>query len=406
MIAGYHIYTITHKEADLKALPHFSIPLEGDELSVHLEKMKKELGLAELMYVPTCNRIMYFFYSDQRLSKSFDQSFYQAINPSLVDRADIIEKIKHFSGIDAIEHLLEVVSSIDSLVIGERQILRQVRDGYEQSSKWGLTGDHLRVAMRFAVESAKAVYAQTGIGEKPVSVVSLAVQQLLNAQLPKNARILMVGAGQTNILVSKFLQKHEYKNVTVFNRTLEKAEALANRVGGKALPWAGLEQYDEGFDCLIVCTGSHKTIATPEVYQAWLGEDTSRKVVIDLSVPHNVDPRIDDQFDIKFIEIEGLRALASINRAHRVKEVAKVRELLHQRLDEFVPIYHQRQLARSMRVVPDQIKAVKSHAIDHVFSKELESLDDQSKDLMLRMMNYMEKRCISIPMQAVKGELS
>ena len=152
---------------------------------------------------------------------------------------------------------------MNSLVIGEREILRQLREAYDQSVAWKLTGDDIRLAMRAAVETAKAVYSNTRIGEKPVSVVSLAIQKLLAAKTPKEARILLIGAGQTNKLVTKFLHKHSFSNVVVFNRTLEKAEGLANMVDGKAYTLDHLQEYQGGFDCMIVCTGATKALVDP-----------------------------------------------------------------------------------------------------------------------------------------------
>ena len=217
------------------------------------------------------------------LDASFQYNFLQKITPKL-KAAQISEAIQAYEGEQALRHLFEVSASVDSMVVGEREILRQVRESYEQSLVFELTGDAIRLAINNAVQVAKAIYSNTRIGEKPVSIVSLAIQKLRGTKLAKDARILLVGAGQTNTLVGKFLKKYEYENITVFNRTLARAEQLAAEVGGTACALDQLSAYTKGFDCLIVCTGATQAVITPELYNNILQDCTEKKLVIDLSI--------------------------------------------------------------------------------------------------------------------------
>jgi len=291
---------------------------------------------------------------------------------------------------------------MNSLVVGEREILRQLREAYDQSHAWKLTGDNIRLAMRAAVETAKEVYSNTRIGEKPISVVSLAIQKLLASKTPKEARILLVGAGQTNKLVSKFLNKHSFSNITVFNRTLAKAEKLATLVGGTAQALDQLPLHKEGFDCMIICTGATKAIIDTKIYQDLLQGDTDEKLIIDLAIPNNVSADVVEAFNVNYIEIEDLRQLASANLSFREKEVGHGQKIIAKNIDAFHSVYRERQIALVMKKVPVEIKKVKAHAMNNVFKKELADLDPNTLELLDRMMSYMEKRCISIPMEAAK----
>ena len=233
MLQQYKILTVTHKSISLKQMSDYSVHADTNTaLEVRLAELKEQFKFAELMYTATCNRVMYFFHSDQEIDAPFITEFFQHINPNLEAStlADLIETVSHYQGLEAIEHFLEVASSIDSLVIGERQILGQLKTAYDNCKSWGFIGDNLRLAMDYAIVSAKAVYSKTKIGDKPVSIVSLAIQKLLRANLPKDSRILMIGAGQTNALVAKFLAKHQFENVSVFNRTLAKAVCNLSRL--------------------------------------------------------------------------------------------------------------------------------------------------------------------------------
>ena len=405
MLKRYKLLTVTHRNTSLKDLGSFVIKHDKDsELRYKLALLKEEFGLDELFYLATCNRVIFFFDHSQPFETNTILSFFKNTNSELSED-QITRNVIYKEGEDALYHMMEVASSIDSMVVGEREILRQMRDAYDQCNAWGLLGDHTRLAFKSIVKTAKAVYAQTKIGEKPVSVVSLAVKSMLQRQIARQARILLIGAGQTNNLVAKFLVKHKYQNVTVFNRSLDKAEKLAQRLNGIALPLVALEEYKRGFDCLIVCTGKTEAWISPELYEGLLNEEKNRKLVIDLAIPNNVSEGVINEFDVDYVEIDALKELADKNKAYRKQEVISARLIINKELSDFHLLHQERQIEKAMHAVPAEIKAVKNHAINQVFKKEIEGLDDETRDLMERMLSYMEKRCISIPMQAAKSEL-
>lgn len=404
MLKGYKILTVTHRHTNLKNIAGFVIQ-ESDPQALRnrLEIIKQQFELDELLYVATCNRVLYFAHTTKSLNSSFVSDFFRHINPTLSDK-DITNAALYESEA-AISHLYEVAASIDSMVVGEREILRQLREGYDKCQAWGLTGDYLRLAFQCAVLAAKDVYSNTRIGEKPVSVVSLAIEKLLQTNIQKDARILMIGAGQTNTLVTKFLLKHQLHHVTVFNRSLDKAQEMASLLGGRALPLHDLKTYQEGFDCLIVCTGANQPVVNRENYEHLLAGETGVKTVIDLSIPHNVAEEVVSHFPVYYIEIEGLRSLARENMSFREQETEKARLLLENHIADFHLQYRQRRIEKAMHRVPDEIKAVKQHAMNVVFKKELDTLDDDTRGLLEQMLTYMEKQCISIPMKAAKASL-
>lgn len=405
MLEGYKILTVTHRNTHVKEIGKYVIQQnESEVLSDKLHDLKTHFGLDELFYLATCNRVMYFFYTEKELDNNFSFRFFQQVNPELTsnDLFLLPKKINFLSGDAALNHLYEVAASVDSLVVGEREILRQLRQAYQNCQDWKLTGDKMRLAMNSAVAGAKNVYANTRIGEKPVSVVSLAIKEMMRQDLPEDARILMVGAGQTNQLVAKFLQKYRFRNVHVFNRTIERAEQVATMLGGQADQLDNLPQHTLGFDCMIVCTGATDSVIDAPLYKELLQGETDKKVVIDLSIPYNVAKEVFEENEAHHIEIEGLRTLAKENLSFRENEVTKAREILLRNLTEFHDVYKERQLVLAMRHVPTEIKAIKAHAMNKVFRKEMESLDDESRAIVEQMMSYMEKRCIGIPMQAAK----
>lgn len=404
-LSRYKILTITHKSTALKNIGKFVLPNldTAADFAQKIQLIKTDLKLDELMYVATCNRVIFFYVTNQLLDKHFIANFQSAVYPDLA--ISLQDSALFFTGERAINHLLEVAASTDSLVIGEREILRQLRTSYEHCKVAQTTGDCIRIAIKLAIETAKKVYSNTRIGEKSVSVVSLAIRQLLAKNPSKDARFLIVGAGQTNTLVGKFLLKYGFENFTVFNRSLDNAQQLAAMLDCEAATLDELADYQQGFDVLIACTGATDPIITTELYDSLI-QNEENKILIDLAIPNNIEPTIEEKFEVDYIEIDGLKELVNENLAFREKEVIKAHEIIHEQAKKFKAAYKGRQVELALKEVPQHIKAIRQHAVANVFKNEVESLDDDTKELIERMMSYMEKRCIAIPIQVAKQNLA
>jgi len=402
MLDSYHILTLTHRDASLDTIAH-AIAL-GENADSALQNLKDEMGWEELLYLATCNRVSYVFYSQNLVDQNIAEKMLSVLRPDLSESMaqKTAARMRLLHGTVAVTHLLEVASSMDSLVVGEREIIRQLRQAYDQSRAWNLTGDHLRLLMGFTIETAKEIYTHTGIGRRALSVVALAFGEMMKTGLGPDSRILMVGAGETNALFSKFLAKAKFTNVTVFNRTFEKARVLAQANGWRAFPLDELAFYSEGFDALVVCTGATQSIIHPELYSELLANEPGNKIVVDLSIPHNIARETVLGFPMQYIEIESLKETANENLAYREQERDRASGLVQDRILKFRDRWHERQVERSLAFIPDEVKAVKERAINEVFGKEFAQLDPAAQDLVQRMLGYMEKKCVGIPIKAAK----
>ena len=398
MLQHFHILTLTHRDAKLKEVGALVTAFEGnDGLRERLTCLRERGLVHEVFYASTCNRVLLLFTTDRKINEHFRMSL-------LAEPVAGLKRMRHLVGLDAIRHLYEVAGSIDSLVVGERQILGQLRESQMMCRDWGLIGDDLRIITNQAVLAAKDIYANTRIGEKSVSIVSLSMQQLQRHAPSRKARILMVGAGQTNVLVTKFLHKQGYSHVTIANRTLERAQQLVSGFDhGRAISLDELDQYQEGFEVLFVCTAAAEPLITPERFTRLLGGDEAKgKIVVDLGVPADVAEATVVAHDFTYIAIEHLRALAEENMDFRRREVDLAHTIIERHLVETETLYQTRLIERAMSEVPGQIKAIRHNAMNKVFRKELEDLDPEARELMDRMLLYMEKRCIGIPMKAAR----
>jgi glutamyl-tRNA reductase len=256
--------------------------------------------------------------------------------------------------------------------------------------------------MKQVIQTAKKVYTETSIATKPVSVVSLAYHQLKKLNIPLDARILVVGAGMTNTTMSRFLKKHGFTNFAVFNRSLEKAKQFASEIKGEAFSLSELKYYDKGFDVILTCTGADFHIITPELYETILQGEKSNKIIIDLAIPQDLDPEILENNDITYISVDFLQKISNQNLKERSKEIQHVEKILATSMLEFENLLKERNVELAMKTVPQSIKEIKNIAFSEVFKNDLDSLDEHSKEVLEKIIGYMEKKYISGPMKLAK----
>ena len=397
-----HTIAFTHRNFEVTKIGLLHVPL--DEQHPRLNPIKRRFELEELLMLSTCNRVEFSFVYKGVVDTEFMHQFLRAIYPSLgeEDLTSFVIKLEHYQGMNAVDHAMSVASSIDSMIIGEREIITQVRQAYEHCASIGLTGDLLRIINRHVVETAKKVYTRTSISTKPVSVVSLAYHQLKRLQIPLDARFLIIGAGVTNTTMGRFLKKHGFKNFAVFNRTLEKARLLANELGGLAYPLQELHLYRDGFDVIISCTGADHHVITPALYEQLLQGDQRPKTVIDIAIPQDLDPEIIAKHPVKHISVSLLQQISHENLQERSKELAHVELILNKAHKEFEQVLQVRHVELAMRAVPEEIKRIKADAVNEIFKDEINSLDAQSREVLEKVLGYVEKKYIAGPMKLAK----
>lgn len=398
----FNVIAFTHHSIGVDEIGKFH--LEQDEVVEKMNHLKEQMNLEEIMYISTCNRVEFIFVTKLEVDKAFTAVFLNEFNPDW-DEAHIeqlIDAAKQWNGINAVNHMIEVASSLDSMVIGEREIITQMKDAFEFARNNDLSGDTIRIVMRQVVETAKKVYTETEIAAKPVSVVSLAYHKLSEFNLSKDSRIVIVGAGVTNTNMGRFLTKHGFTNFTVYNRSIENAQKLSDLIGGEAYPLSEIKSHQAGFDILITCTAASGAVITKDIYEPLLNQETSKKYIVDLAVPADLHSDINKNFDVEHISVQYLQQISDENLKARKSELIKVRQIIYEAVEEFKEIFEMRQIEIKMRTIPERVKEIRSTAINEVFSKDLEQLDDNSREVIDKILNYMEKKYVSVPMLMAK----
>jgi len=392
------IIAFTHKQIDLKALGKLVIC--EHTLDDRLRNIQSELNIKEIFYVGTCNRVEFIFTAAGEVNKAFISRFLHVLDMGLPEEymEKFIENVSVYEKVEAFNHLLRTSCSLESLVVDEKE----VRKAYEACRIAGFTGDYMRMIMNRVVKTAKEVYTHTNISKNPVSIVSLAYRKLRELNMCANSRLLIIGAGETNKNIAQYLKKHRYSNFSIFNRTIEKAEGLAKELNGTAYPLSALEDYDQGFDVIITCTGATQPIITEEIYTKLLNGDTGKKVIVDLAIPNDTAAQVVKNFPLHYIEVESLKETARKNIQERYDELVNAEHIIDQNIKEFESVLKQRKIEIAMSDVPKKIKEIRHTAINGVFADEINTLDENSRAVLERVMDYMEKKCITIPMVMAK----
>ena len=396
--------SINHHHFPLETIGSFAIPQE--ELQARLDLVKKEFQIKELMYLGTCNRVEVVFDIPHFVCSGFTQQFLSFVFPEH-DKSfikGVSQKAQRFNGEETADHVFRVAASLDSLIIGEREIITQLRNAYEQCERMNLTGDALRMLNQHAIRIAKDVYTHTNLSKKPVSIVSIAWKLFQEKHPDLNTKVVLVGAGQIITNFAKFLAENGYTKVSVYNRTIENASAIGKSFGTEAKQIAELRNDASDFDALVVCTGSTEIVVTSEMY-ADMCVSKKRRTVIDLALPANVGHEISTLEDVTFIDMLAVQREVQKNISYREEALSDCIAIIEKGKGEFKKHFQERSIELAMSEIPNTIKEIRQTAVDTVFSKELAQLSENDRELVDKIIGYMEKKYISVPMKLAKSVL-
>jgi glutamyl-tRNA reductase len=303
--------------------------LEPDGLPDFLRELVQRPEVGEALLVSTCNRVELVAAGRTGFDSNLEQVA-KACVAALATRApDIASHLYSHVGGAAVRHLFRVAASLDSMVLGEPQILGQVKDAYELARRAGTVGSVLHRTLPRALRAAKRVRTETAIGNGQVSVPSVAVdltRQIFGDLTGRTA--LLVGSGEMAESVARLL-KVAGASLIVVGRTLSKVEALAHSVGGSARPWTELKQSIIESDVVVTSTSApHHVIDYDMVSAARRARRGKSQFFIDLAVPRDVDPRV-EELDGEFLyNVDDLSKVVSESLSTRAREAASAEAIV------------------------------------------------------------------------------
>jgi glutamyl-tRNA reductase len=359
------------------------------DLPEAVRQLKLTKSILEGVIVATCNRTELYAVVDRHhlcghYIRSFMEQWFE------LPRGEFTEHLYMYEDEQAIDHLLRVTSGLDSMVIGETQILGQVRDAFLLAQKEKATGTLFNTLFKQAVTMAKRAHSETSIGESAVSVSYAAVELGKRIFGQFNGKTVMIlGAGKMSELTAKHLYSNGADRVLVVNRTYERAAELADKFKGIPLTLDEAARRLHEADIVISSTGSAQYVLTKEQVESEMQRRKSKPLfMIDIAVPRDLDPEIAGVPNVFLYDIDDLEGIVESNLDLRRKEAAKIELMIEEELGQFQTWY------KTLGVVP-LIRALQDKAAG-IHEETMESLEKKLPDLSDRELKVIRKLTKSI----------
>ncbi|MEZ7824147.1 MAG: glutamyl-tRNA reductase [SAR324 cluster bacterium] len=301
-------------------------PKEQVELGLQL---RTRFNLGGVVILSTCNRTeLYLVNAEKQLDQIIEML------ESYWDLYELMERVYTIQNLDGVRHLFRVASSLDSMVLGEPQILGQLKDAFQSFNEADLTGKLLHPLFTRAFSTAKRVRTETSVASNAVSVSYAAVElaKHIFEDLSKQT-VMVVGAGEMAELAVRHFMRNGISELFVTNRTFLSAAKLAEKFQGLAVPFEHLERHLHQADIILSSTGAREFIITKEMVKNCLRQRRGRSMFfIDIAVPRDIDPEINELNGTFCYDIDDLQTLVSQNQVERKKESIKAEEIIENEL--------------------------------------------------------------------------
>jgi glutamyl-tRNA reductase len=356
---------INHKTAPLAIREHLAKPM--DSQAQRLTKLLTHPHLQAAMLLSTCNR--HEMYCETDTPEQALLWFAQAYDVHL---DQINSALYYYADEDAVHHMLKVASGVDSMMLGEPQILGQMKSAYQQAEQCGAMSSHLRLMCSFVFGASKRIRHQSGISNNPISVASAAVR-LLGQTLPNYPalHVFIIGSGETGALVAKYLQQHGVTQFTVVSRTENAARELAEKLNGSAyLTINEIPTHLARADVIISATSCPLPFITPTmVSQALIAREQKPMFFIDLAVPRDIEPEVGELAHVHLINIDDLHQCIEQGLNERRAAAVHAHTLIAQELDDYNRWNRSRQAKDIICDYRQQMQTLAQHELSRAHKK-------------------------------------
>jgi glutamyl-tRNA reductase len=377
-----------------------------DELAKTLTTLTSQLPVAEALLISTCNRVEVYGVAKAEANATTAVRAFLAEQRG-VKTTEVAEHLYEHRGSSAIRHVFRVASSLDSLVVGEAQILGQLKDAYGVAGQAGTSGSVLSRCLERAFGVAKRVRTETTIARGAANVSSVAVElayRVFGDLTGKN--VLVVGAGKMSSLAARHLYASGAQRIVVTNRSPEKADALAAEIEGVAKPWADLEALLVDADVVISSTGAREPILTKSLFKKVMKARRWRNmIVIDIAVPRDAEPEINKLDGVYLYNIDDLDKVVRENLAERAKAAEHAAKIVEHEAGQFEHWLRTQGVVPTIRALRDHF----AHVADAEVQKALDQLSrkdltrEQQRELLQRLVQLVINKLLHQPTTVLRG---
>lgn len=387
---------LNHRTAtvELRERVHFS----PEQASRAAAELRAKGVLAEAVLLSTCNRSEVYAVPTappEELSASVEQCLcgFHGLAPKVLDGS-----LYRRHGLDAVEHLFRVAAGLDSMVLGEAEVLGQVRDAYKTALEVGVTGPVLNRAFQGALEVGKRVRSETAFAAHAMSVASAAMklaEQIFGKLTDKSA--LVLGAGATSAKAAVQLAQRGIRRLMVANRTAARAGELAARLSGECIPWEHVGEVLHEPDIVVASvSGSDWMLSKAAVAAAMAARQNSPLFLIDLGVPRNIAADAAGLYNVYLYNVDDLTSIVEQNRKMRESEIPRAEAIVAEHLEKFAAWQAGSQAAAVIEDLRDKLRLERElFAGDH--SAELSRFAPEDREQILRLMDELLEKILREP---------
>lgn len=393
---------LNHTTADVEVRE--KLAFDGPKLEEGLLKFKGLPSVAEAVILSTCNRVE--MYSNVKDPSNASEEIKSFISDFHGIRHDLLDGALYFhSDKDAVKHSFRVASSLDSMVVGEPQILGQLKDAFEFALTKKSTGVLLNKLMKKSISVAKRVRTETRIAENAVSISFAAVElaKKIFTEIQERS-VMLLGAGEMAELAAKHLLNTGVKDLSVANRTHARGVALANEMGGRAVKYEDFLHEMVRTDIVICSTGAPTYVVTKDQMQVVMKARKQKPVfIIDISVPRNIDPAINDMPNVYLYDVDDLQGVVDKNIVGRGKEAEKAEGIVEEEVETFLRWQSSLDAVPAIVALRERAEAIKAEEVEKLLRKNPD-MDEAERQAVMQLASAITNKLIHPPTAALKEE--
>ena len=400
---------------------HHDTPLEireqvafsSEQITQALWSLKEQFPETEAVLLNTCNRVELYWgasHEDKIATQEAIERFLSEFHRVGLRTIQEHFKVRHDG--QAVEHLFTVVSSIDSLVVGESQIPAQVRSAYDRSKLEGAAGAVMHSLFQHANQVSKRVTTETEIHRRRISVPSVAVSEVASEFYERfdDKNVVVIGSGQMGVETLQYLLDAGARNIVIVNRSLDKAQSVADQMSAaaqfelRAEPWDALDRLLVWADLVVSTTGAAEPIVTESRLKPILAKRTRPNLLIlDLAVPRDFEPAIARLPSVYLYSVDDLQSVCQRNEAFRKQQLPKARKIIDEEVQKILADWNLRQSGDTIRALRDQADLIRDSELLRLFSKQsMQELNAEAHQEILQAVDRVINKLLHGPLQSLR----
>lgn len=400
---------------------HHDTPLEireqvafsSEQITQALWSLREQFPDTEAVLLNTCNRVELYWGSSHEDKVATQEAIERFLSEfHRVGLRTIQEHFKVRHDGQAVEHLFMVVSSIDSLVVGESQIPAQVRSAYDRSKLEGAAGAVMHSLFQHANQVSKRVTTETEIHRRRISVPSVAVSEVASEFYERfdDKNIVVIGSGQMGVETLQYLLDAGARNIVIVNRSLDKAQSVADQMSAaaefelRAEPWDALDRLLVWADLVVSTTGAAEPIVTESRLKPILAKRSRPNLLIlDLAVPRDFEPAIARLPSVYLYSVDDLQSVCQRNEAFRKQQLPKARKIIDEEVQKILADWNLRQSGDTIRALRDQADLIRDSELLRLFSKQsMQELNAEAHQEILQAVDRVINKLLHGPLQSLR----